>query len=56
MHVLLLSGFKHIFFFSSQFNILNEKMYELLGQIYNEMFAMFDTDMFHMGGDEVILN
>ena len=36
-----------------QFNILNDKVYDLLGQIYNEMFAMFDTDVFHMGGDEV---
>ena len=36
-----------------QFNILNEKMYELLGQVYKEIFEMFDTDVFHMGGDEV---
>ena len=28
-------------------------MYELLGQVYKEMFDMFDTDVFHMGGDEV---
>ena len=28
-------------------------MYELLGQIYKEIFDMFDTDVFHMGGDEV---
>ena len=42
-----------ISFFHFQFNILNDKVYDLLGQIYNEMFAMFDTDVFHMGGDEV---
>ena len=36
-----------------QFNILNEKMYDLLSQIYKEIFEIFDTDMFHMGGDEV---
>ena len=28
-------------------------MYELLDQIYREIFEIFDTDMFHMGGDEV---
>jgi len=39
-----------------QFNILNEKMYELLGQVYKEIFDMFDTDVFHMGGDEVNFN
>jgi N-acetyl-beta-hexosaminidase len=28
-------------------------MYELLGSVYNEMFYLFDPDVFHFGGDEV---
>ena len=28
-------------------------MYELLGQIYQEILEIFDTDVVHMGGDEV---
>ena len=28
-------------------------MYELLGQIYKEILEIFDTDVVHMGGDEV---
>jgi len=36
-----------------QFNVLNEKVYELLGDMFKEWFEMFDTDVFHMGGDEV---
>merc|ERR1719370_263234 len=39
-----------------QFNVLNEKVYELLGEMFKEWFGMFDTDMFHMGGDEVNFN
>ena len=36
-----------------QLNIVNEKMYEVLGQIYDEMFEIFEPDVFHFGGDEV---
>ena len=43
---------KITFFF--QFNIVNEKMYELLGLLYKEMFQIFDPDVFHFGGDEVV--
>ena len=28
-------------------------MYEVLGQIYDEMFEIFEPDVFHFGGDEV---
>ena len=41
------------FFFFFQFNIVNEKMYEILGLLYKEMFQLFDPDVFHFGGDEV---
>ena len=27
-----------------------------LGKLYEDFFEMFDTDIFHMGGDEVNLN
>ena len=40
----------HFFF---QLNIVNEKMYEVLSDIYQEFLQLFDTDVFHMGGDEV---
>ena len=36
-----------------QLNIVNEKIYEVLGDIYKEMFQIFDPDVFHFGGDEV---
>ena len=36
-----------------QLNIVNEKVYELLGTLYKEMFEIFDPDVFHFGGDEV---
>lgn len=39
-----------------QLNIVNDKMYDVLGKVYKEMFEMFDTDVFHMGGDEVNMN
>jgi len=39
-----------------QFNVLNEKLYEVLGDMFKEWFQLFDTDIFHMGGDEVNFN
>merc|ERR1712168_745668 len=40
-----------------QLNIANNKIYEVLGNIYKEMVESFGTlDMFHYGGDEVNLN
>jgi hexosaminidase len=36
-----------------QLNPLSEKMYDVLGGIYKDMLASFDSDVFHMGGDEV---
>ena len=36
-----------------QFNVLNEKLYEVLGEMFREWLGMFDSDVFHMGGDEV---
>ena len=39
-----------------QFNIVNEKIYEILGLLYKEMFQLFDPDVFHFGGDEVLIN
>ncbi|XP_071535259.1 chitooligosaccharidolytic beta-N-acetylglucosaminidase-like isoform X2 [Panulirus ornatus] len=40
-----------------QLNLANPKMYEVLGQIYNEIVELFSPiDLFHFGGDEVNLN
>jgi len=39
-----------------QFNVLNDKVYELLGVMFEEWMRMFDSDVFHMGGDEVNFN
>jgi len=39
-----------------QLNIVNEKMYEVLSMVYQEFLELFDTDVFHMGGDEVNMN
>ena len=38
-----------------QFNVVNNMTYSVLGDVYEEMFEMFDRDLFHMGGDEVSL-
>lgn len=38
-----------------QLNPTSEKVYELLGGIYKDMLNVFDSDIFHMGGDEVCL-
>ena len=40
----------------SKLNIVNEKMYEVLSMVYQEFLELFDTDVFHMGGDEVNMN
>ncbi|CAL4143420.1 unnamed protein product, partial [Meganyctiphanes norvegica] len=40
-----------------QLNIVNDRVYDVLGQIYKEMADLFGPlDMFHYGGDEVNLN
>ncbi|XP_037773612.1 chitooligosaccharidolytic beta-N-acetylglucosaminidase-like [Penaeus monodon] len=40
-----------------QLNLANPNMYDILGQIYNEMVELFSPiDLFHYGGDEVNLN
>lgn len=40
-----------------QLNLANDKMYDVLGDIYKEMMQLFEgTDAFHMGGDEVNMN
>jgi N-acetyl-beta-hexosaminidase len=36
-----------------QLNPTNDTVYDILGGIYRDMFALFDPDIFHMGGDEV---
>jgi len=37
-------------------NPINPNVYITLGKLYKDFFELFDTDMFHMGGDEVNLN
>lgn len=39
-----------------QLNPINPNVYITLGKLYQDFFELFDTDMFHMGGDEVNLN
>jgi len=39
-----------------QLNPINPEVYTTLGRLYQDFFELFDTDMFHMGGDEVNLN
>ena len=39
-----------------QINPVNENVYEVLDKLYQDFFELFETDMFHMGGDEVNLN
>lgn len=37
-----------------QFDVTKDKLYDMLEDIYKEMFELFDRpDLFHMGGDEV---
>ena len=35
------------------FNPINDKIYTVLTNIYKDMADVFQSDMFHMGGDEV---
>lgn len=37
-------------------NPINDNVYKVLGNVYKDMADLFQTDMFHMGGDEVIMN
>jgi len=39
-----------------QINPVNENVYEVLDKLYQDFFELFETDMFHMGGDEVNMN
>lgn len=39
-----------------QLNPLHEGMYNVLGDIYKDFLDVFQTDLFHMGGDEVNFN
>ncbi|KAF6216734.1 hypothetical protein GE061_001082 [Apolygus lucorum] len=39
-----------------QLNPTSEKMYSILEGIYKDMEKLFDSDIFHMGGDEVNIN
>jgi len=39
-----------------QLNPLHEGMYDVLGEIYKDFLDVFQTDLFHMGGDEVNFN
>ena len=34
-------------------NPVNERVYQILGALYSEWNELFDSDMFHMGGDEI---
>lgn len=36
-------------------NPINDNVYKVLGNIYKDMVDLFQTDMFHMGGDEVLM-
>lgn len=39
-----------------QFDPTNNRVYEILGGLYKEYTELFQTDLFHMGGDEVNVN
>ncbi|XP_072160633.1 chitooligosaccharidolytic beta-N-acetylglucosaminidase isoform X1 [Bemisia tabaci] len=39
-----------------QLNPVSSKVYNVLSDIYSEMHELFDSDLFHMGGDEVNMN
>ncbi|XP_059489580.1 chitooligosaccharidolytic beta-N-acetylglucosaminidase [Neocloeon triangulifer] len=39
-----------------QLNPLKERVYEVLNGIYKDMLSVFDSEVFHFGGDEVNLN
>ncbi|XP_063240349.1 chitooligosaccharidolytic beta-N-acetylglucosaminidase [Bacillus rossius redtenbacheri] len=39
-----------------QLNPTSDRVYEILAGVYKDMFALFDSDIFHMGGDEVNFN
>jgi len=39
-----------------QLNVVNEEMYDTLGKLYQDFIDLFDSDIFHMGGDEVNIN
>ena len=40
---------------SGQLNLANENVYPVLQGIYREVVALFQSDYFHLGGDEVIV-
>jgi len=40
---------------SGQLNVVNENVYPVLQDIYQEVISLFQSDYFHLGGDEVIV-
>jgi len=40
---------------SGQMNIVNENLYSVLADIYGDVADMFDSSIFHLGGDEVLV-
>lgn len=40
---------------SGQLNIVNENVYPILRDVYQEVIELFQSDIFHLGGDEVIV-
>ena len=56
VHSTRINYFILLFLSVSKLNIVNEKMYEVLSMVYQEFLELFDTDVFHMGGDEVNMN
>ena len=56
VHITRINYFILLFLSVSKLNIVNEKMYEVLSMVYQEFLELFDTDVFHMGGDEVNMN
>ncbi|KAL1512928.1 hypothetical protein ABEB36_002428 [Hypothenemus hampei] len=39
-----------------QFDVTKPELYDVIGDIYNDMIEQFNPDIFHMGGDEVNFN
>jgi len=38
-----------------QMNIVNDELYGVLGSVYHDIAKLFQSDIFHLGGDEVIV-
>ena len=35
-------------------NPVNDRVYEIVRNLYSELFQLFDTDVLHVGGDEIV--